>query len=269
MHQLVICGDIHNKWGVLHDEIIQKDISDAFMIHVGDGGFGFFPRRTMNIHLSKQNELLRKRDIILYNVRGNHDNPNWFLPKPKMVQFFQSEDRKVPHWLKSDYYYLAEYMSPTAYVEAITSYSNIKFVEDYTVLELLDHRILCIGGAISVDRVMRVEGKDYFKNESVVYLPNKLREMKNIDTVVTHTAPIFLPPYNIGGTIVANFTARDPMLAKDLVKEREILAKMFDDLSVNNHIKYWIYGHFHQFNSQGFIDTQFIALMPNNTYFIR
>jgi hypothetical protein len=223
----------------------------------------------MRDHLLKQNKFLQERNIVLYNIRGNHDNPNWFLPKAKMLEFFRAEDRKVPAWKKEDLYYLMEYMSPAEYVEAITSYTNIKFVPDYTVLELNSHKILCIGGAITIDRMLRVEGMDYFKNEVLVHLPDKLRKIKGVDIVATHTIPDFIPPFTQKSQLIDNYRKHDTRLIEDLKLERETMTKIYHDIVANNTINLWVYGHIHYWNNThygGLMGTQFLCLPPNKAY---
>ena len=64
-------------------------------------------------------------------VRGNHDNPNLYVSDSPLNK------------------------------------SNITVIEDYTLVNTFDKNVLCIGGAISIDRSRRTEGKSYWKNETV------------------------------------------------------------------------------------------------------
>lgn len=269
MRQLFICGDIHNRWELLKIEIEEYNIRNADIIHVGDCGFGFYPRRLMHEHLTKQNTYLHERGIVLYNIRGNHDNPNWFLPPAKMLTFFRAEDKAQPSWKKEDVHYIYEYITPKEYVDIITSYTNLKFVQDYTVLELGYYRILCIGGAISIDRMMLPEGIKYFKNEVLVYKPAVLKKLRDIHIVVTHTAPAFIPPLTVVGSVVDQFSKHDTKLISDLKAERDTMSKIYEDVIKNNTITLWAYGHFHtsRNNRYGGVDgTQFLCISPNKLH---
>ena len=166
--------------------------------------------------LDRQNGFLRERGIVWYNLRGNHDNPNWFSTKTALIKFLKEEDGKIPPYMKDDFHYIMNHIPAQKYADIIKGYTNIKFIIDYTVLNLRGYNILCIGGAITVDRMMRKEGRDYFKNEELVYLPNKLKKFKNIDIVVTHTKPAFVPPMKIKGGAVDNFKKHDTDLIPDI-----------------------------------------------------
>lgn len=270
MRDLYILGDNHNRWDMLQTELESKNISDADIIHVGDCGFGFYPRRLMHEHLTKQNNYLQERGIVLYNVRGNHDNPNWFLPSAKVLAFFRAEDKAQPTWKKEDLHYIYKYLAPQEYVDIITSYTSLKFVQDYTVLELGGHRILCIGGAISIDRMMLQEGVKYFKNEVLVYKPAKLKKLRDIDIVVTHTTPAFIPPLKQESSdLVLQFSKHDTKLLPELKLERSIMSQIYEDITKNNSITLWAYGHFHSpqnIRYGGITGTQFLCVSPNKTY---
>jgi UDP-2,3-diacylglucosamine pyrophosphatase LpxH len=270
MRQLFILGDIHNRWDILKIEIEEYNIRNADIIHVGDGGFGFYPRRLMHEHLTKQNDYFKERGIVLYNVRGNHDNPNWFLPPAKMLAFFRAEDKAQPAWKMEDLHYIYEYIAPITYALLITTYSNLKFVQDYSVLELSGHKILCIGGAISIDRMMLQEGTKYFKNELLVYKPAKLKKLRDIDIVVTHTTPAFIPPLKQESSdLVMQFTKHDTKLLPELKEERVIMSQIYEDISKNNKIDKWFYGHFHapqNIHHGGVTGTQFLCISPNKSY---
>lgn len=270
MEYLYFLGDSHNKWEDFKTEVLTKNIRDAYIIQLGDAGFGCFGARKVELaHWTKQNDFLKTQNIILYNIRGNHDNPNWFLPKTKMLEFFRGEDKRVPAWQVNDVYYLYGYMTPPKFVEAITALSNLKFVQDYTVLELLGHRILCIGGAITIDRMMRVKNRDYYLNEPVVHLPAKLKKIKGVDIVATHTIPDFIPPVSLKSELIDNYRKHDTKLLDDLKLERETMTKIYHDIVANNAVDKWFYGHFHRWNNTHYGGTdgvQFLCLPPNKTY---
>lgn len=266
MENLYFIGDNHNVWEDFKTEVLIKNIRDAVVIQLGDAGYGCYPRRLNYDHLMKQNIFLEQRNIMLYNIRGNHDNPHWFMTPNKMLQFFRAEDRKVPAWQKEDMYYLLGYVTPPEFVHKITTIPNIKFVQDYTVLEINGLRILCIGGAITVDRMMRRDGGDYFRNEKIIYLPNKLKKMRNIDIVATHTMPDFIPPFDQNSPVVNAFRKHDTTLIAELVEERQTMTKMYNDIVANNRPTHWFYGHFHQWNKTIHEDTLFWCLPPNKAY---
>jgi DNA repair exonuclease SbcCD nuclease subunit len=164
---------------------------------------------------------LKERDIVMYAIRGNHDNPKFF---------------------KGDYIF-----------------DNLKLIPDYTVLEIESHKILCVGGAVSVDRKQRlsemqkadhygIKKELYWFDENFVFIEDKVKNLQNINIVVTHTAPEWCVPDNRNGfgPFVEIFAQHDNKILEDLTFERGEMTKMFNLINQYNHIKYHFYGHFHK-----------------------
>src|SRR5574344_1533890 len=63
---------------------------------------------------------------------------------------------------------------------------NDNLVEDYTILKIDGHNILCLGGAISIDReVKRKIPNHYWKDEHFVFDRKRLEAIRGVDIVVT------------------------------------------------------------------------------------
>lgn len=208
-------GDIHIQFSqVVNDLRTRKKIRDALVICCGDIGCGFY-KIGYYINLFRHlNERLKRDNITLAFVRGNHDNP--------------------------DYFNETELVS-----KQLTEFSNIKFIPDYSILMTKVGNILCVGGAISIDRTNRIEDKSYWYNESVIPLNDELREQlssETIDIVVTHSAPTVAPPEQkyLGGWCVGDIN-----LVSDVMNERNTLQELYEYLKSHNEIKHWVYGHFH------------------------
>jgi hypothetical protein len=92
--------------------------------------------------------------------------------------------------------------------------------------------------------------KRYFwEDEKFVLDREKLEGMRDINIVVTHTAPHYARPFDVKGEwppIVEQFLYYDTLLGDDLVAERTLLDEMYNILDKNNYISDWYYGHFHQ-----------------------
>lgn len=218
----IACGDIHGEFAELVAKIEQRQIQDATVIVAGDCGFGFHKQDYYNtLYQSKMHQSLSKANVLLLMVRGNHDDPSYF------------EENKI-------------------------DYPFMKGVADYTVIQSPYGNILCVGGATSIDRVLRVNkmeldsilGKDssplYWSNELFVFDENKLpvADELSINSVITHTAPSFAEPLTKRG--VENFFTIDEFLAQDLDNERAGVDKLFRWQKANNHpVANWYYGHFH------------------------
>lgn len=214
-------GDIHGNFNYIAGEIERKKITDCTIIQVGDFGIGFTTPENDRRILEAFNNFLDQKNIVMYAIRGNHDNPKLF---------------------NGDH-----------------QFDNLKLIPDYTVLELEYHKILCIGGAVSVDRVPRLnemqkaarygsKKEQYWFDEGFVFEEDKIKDLTGIDILVTHTAPEWCVPDNRNGfgPFVEGFAYYDNKLLEDLKIERDEVTKMFKLLAQNNNIKHHFYGHFHR-----------------------
>lgn len=76
---------------------------------------------------------------------------------------------------------------------------NLFYVPRGTVMELDGRRIAFLGGADSPDRHMRVEGRDWFREETISYSDMlKLPANAEVDLMVTHTPPAFAVSLMLG-----------------------------------------------------------------------
>ena len=128
-------------------------------------------------------------------------------------------------------------------------------IPDYSVIEACGRNILCVGGAISIDRTDRLDAMEnnpdktyYWPDEAVCYDAQKVQTITDsgvkIDTVVTHTAPSFCEFTTKKG--LEDWIEVDPDLDVDSENERMQLDKLFAHLCRDEHpLRYWYYGHFH------------------------
>jgi hypothetical protein len=257
--KLYFIGDPHGKWLQLENDIVFRDIKDAYIWSVGDGAFGLHNnRRSDKDILDRLNNFLSSRNIILYNTRGNHDNPYWFKSESALLKQLKSEDKNIKSWMKENYYYVHYYINPIEFSHYIKNLSNIKFVKDYDIVNLNGLNILNIGGAISIDRKQHLQDGSYFPNEKITF-SNKVYSIKNVDVVVSHSAPIFLEPTKFHD-LVYEFQKHDVNLTYELTQERKLLEKIYNELIKKNHISYWVYGHYHSSSLQDYNGTNFCCL---------
>src|SRR6056297_2566947 len=165
---LIFGGDIHDKYYIILNFIEKYEIKNSAIIIAGDFGIGFKHPLKEKSKLKKLNYKLLESNNTIFVVRGNHDDPSYF---------YGNNDK-----------------------------TNIKFVPDYTVLNINNQNILCVGGAVSIDRVNRESytegrGRDWWSNEIFNYDPKKIETLTNIDVVVTHSAPNFAYPYLKNGAV--------------------------------------------------------------------
>lgn len=250
---IYVLGDIHGdlqmlKLRISNDDMMQK----CNIIIAGDIGLGFELLKTHISEYKRLNKFMIERDIHLYLLRGNHDDPSYFN-------------------------------------EHLIDSSNIVTLEDYTVLKCENTHILCVGGGISIDRTHRIkryeqrliqmqhiyEGlmsdaeilakvqKGYWEDEAPIYKEDVLNEITesgiNINYVITHTSPNFAFKKDKDG--IDYWLTLDHKLSKDLDEERETLSKVFHKIMDDGHpLKEWVYGHFHKHNSEEILGIPFTAL---------
>ena len=218
---ILFLGDIHGNFDFVKYLIKNHQLKDCYIIQVGDFGVGFAHEAYEVDVLLHLNKFLKLRNIVMYAIRGNHDDPKWF---------------KGNH-----------------------NYSNLKLVEDYSTVDIEGRKILFIGGAISIDRKQRLAKdiseakygslkKSYWFDEKVILDEEKITNINGCDILVTHTAPDFCIPLNkIGfGSLVDHFAKNDSTLLSELKEERDLMTNIFNIAKKNNKFKEHLYGHFHR-----------------------
>lgn len=228
---IVICGDIHGDFNLLVNKIcVQYQMRDTLIIVAGDCGFGFEAKGYYDNIVKRNAKRMNECNNWIVFVRGNHDNPAYFDGKAFMHKRFMA-------------------------------------VADYSIIKACSHAILCVGGAISIDRQYRKQSWEkyvlkqkghieigpfarncYWSNEIPVFdslALDRINETCAIDTVITHTAPSFCELQSKNG--LCCFAYEDSTLIDDVNSERSIMDLLHEKLIQQNHpITHWCYGHFHQ-----------------------
>ena len=224
----MVAGDIHGDFEALVVKCCdQCQMTNTLIVVAGDCGFGFQrPCYYEDMYMRLSGQLEKANNWLMF-VRGNHDNPAYF------------DGHVVNH-------------------------KRWKAVPDYSVLEACGHTILCVGGAISVDRTYRInemygmtvvveddrrlEVAYYWPDEKPVYDEARLEaisEACTIDTIITHTAPSFCEKQSRAD--IQNWLVKDEELLDDLKEERQAMDRLLSFLKEHHHpVDQWYYGHFHQ-----------------------
>lgn len=216
---IVICGDIHGDFHTLVYRLcVQYGMTDTLLIVAGDCGFGFDGPRYYERVYNEDAGRLRKANNWIAFVRGNHDNPAYF------------NEERIAH-------------------------KRWRTVPDYSVISACGHAILCIGGAVSIDRRDRIEEQTrralketgyWWPDEAPVFSREAIHALPlPVDTVVTHTAPSFCGPS--GHADLSSWAEDDPTLLDDIAAERQTMDDILQELRTTGApLENWFYGHFHR-----------------------
>ena len=114
--------------------------------------------------------------------------------------------------------------------------------------------ILLVGGAVSVDRGFRTEGKSWWSNETFNlkledHFPYKDRQY---DLVVTHTRPGVCGAFK-GFDKIQHWCDQDYDLKNDLIEESQLVDYLYERTKPKD----WIYGHIHSSNFMTYENTAF------------
>ena len=238
-------GDTHFQNEDLNNKL--QSYNNTTFIHVGDFNIGCKSFYEEEKWLKILNDTLISINSTMYIIRGNHDDPNYFTDD---IEFFKKHLKSKYNCFHYKCFIGDEYKVDTdEYSEFIFGLSNIKFVPDYTVLNINGNNLLCVGGAISIDRKQHIKRNllniKYYKDEVFKYSPEKVKDLTDIDIVVTHNSPSFCEPKEFNDIVYHFYNDGDVDLLRDLQHERNDLKLLHDILIKNNDLNLWVNGHFH------------------------
>ena len=228
---LLFLGDTHGENMSIAPHLLNKTkiprTSRKAIVHVGDFGVGFCPSVDGELEqLYILNRRLMEHNVALFVIRGNHDNADWFNDPAYMNRMVNNE-----------------------------MIENIVFLPDHTLLTLelegkeKPVKIYCNGGAISIDRTNRTQGRSYWRNEKFnCPSQEQLEEIPtDLDVIVTHNRPLGCHP-TVYNASVMQWCLRDGQLDHDLKQEQIQMKRMFDSIrernDSRNNIQHY-FGHFH------------------------
>ena len=205
MKNIYVIGDTHTLNFTYH--LKEANLKDFILVGLGDHGEGFQSPEVDKRSISKLQEYCEQNNGELLILRGNHSNPAWFVENSE----FNTE--------------------------------LVKFLPDYTIKEFEngEEKVKClfVGGALSIDRQLRTEGKDYWSGEEFNLIEN-YKDLEKCDIVFAHTVPNEAFYDNFAN--IQYYLDRDSKLKDDLINERNRVSELF------NHLKptVWCHGHFHR-----------------------
>jgi hypothetical protein len=199
---IYVVGDIHGRLDLLTEACRKFDFLNCHMICVGDFGVGF--KHNDKMFIEALNGFMANRKIDFMTIRGNHDDPKFFN---------------------------GDFM-----------FSHVKLLPDYSMRILNDEKFLFVGGAISVDRVSRVEGVSYWIDEPFVLDASRVEPC---DVLITHSAPTWNGPLDkLSLNQFCNWERDDPTLWEETLKERKDHDKLIRMCGARSHYC----GHFHSYH---------------------
>lgn len=206
-------GDIHGCWNDLYRAIaILQDAGADMMIQVGDFGC-WNPEK--KITASSWDEL--KLDVPVYWIDGNHED----------FPFLKS----MVDW---------DLLEPQTVAE------NVIYIPRGTVLELGGLRFGFMGGGASIDRLQRIDGRDWFRDELPSYGEfMRLANVESLDVIVAHDCPE---------------EADDALVRIKNDPPSNGNRRMLQAIVESHRPAYFCHGHYHQWLAQEFNGTQYVSL---------
>ncbi len=206
--KILVVGDIHGCYGYLNSIISKKN--PQIVLQCGD--FGYFPNSIFrdsrgNIHYWKME--FKNKNTKIYWIDGNHED----------------------HWGLSS-------------LENNEIYPNVFYMKRGSILTLSDGRnVLFMGGALSIDKHDRIEGIDWFREETITQKDLMNIPDKNIDIVISHTLP-------------NEFDVFDYHIKFDHDTSRDALSTILEYYKPD----LWFGGHMHTFKTGKYLNTKWTCL---------
>lgn len=202
--KVTLVGDCHKYTNNIN--AIGKAEENTDLIFLGDHGLGF--GRDINdaiidahLHLDNMNYLAERKNVNIYWLRGNHDcsyEQVWNHPLSNIFLIKEHAEGIFPNGKKA----------------------------------------LLVSGGISVDRYVRKENVDYWKDEGTI----SFEVNGKYDYFIAHDAPEeFNHPTSTLGDNFGWYIERDLTLVDDCLKQRQLISKLAKDSGA----KKLFSGHFH------------------------
>ena len=158
---------------------------------------------------------------------------------------------------------------PKYFTDELLNLSNMKTIQDYSVIKLNNFNCLCIGGQVSLDRhwkseqEKRIGKKMFWENEHMTFDENAINEILSkykISCIVTPSSPSLAYP----GTNVFKknpWAVKDVTLLNDLNNERLLMDKLYNKIIESKSKPYiWAYSRFDTSNNSMINDIFFQSL---------
>jgi hypothetical protein len=227
---MLVYGDCHGDWNKLISSL--KEYKNTEVIQLGDFGVGFESLHKERNRLKFLNDWLRNKNITMYVLRGNHDDPKYF---------YSNKADLINYWNKR-----GNVKNVQGLVHEISTMTNLKLVPDWSVIKIKDRNCLFIGGAISSDIESRKLNTSWWSDERILFDWELINSISGVETVFSHTSPDFIKIYSRE----KEWRSYPDMIArkehiKSMDYEQFLLTEVYKLLKDNNnHLFRWYHGHF-------------------------
>ena len=173
---IYVTGDTHGNFSrIAHFCARMNTKPDDIMIILGDAGINFYG----GWRDRHKKEFISKLPITLFCIHGNHERRPCTIPSYKETTWH----------------------SGTVYFEE--QFPSILFAKDGEVYDLNGLRAIAIGGAYSIDWMLRVPGQSWWPDEQPsdeikACVERKLDQLGwEVDVVLSHTVPLKYEPVEV------------------------------------------------------------------------
>ena len=173
---IYVTGDTHGDFDRIAHFCAQMNTkSSDIMIILGDAGINFYGG-WRDLH---KKEFISRLPITLFCIHGNHEQ------RPATIPTYSEQ----------------EWHGGIVYVEA--QFPSILFAKDGEVYDLNGLQAIAIGGAYSIDWMLRIPGRSWWPDEQPspeikARVEAKLQQLDwNVDVVLSHTVPLKYEPVEV------------------------------------------------------------------------
>ena len=217
----LVTGDIHGRIQERVDAIDRNlyPPNETALICLGDVGFNFYLNRSD----TKRKQFAQESGYVFYCVRGNHEERPQNIPN--MTEYFDMDIH--------NFVYMEE------------EFPNIKYLRDGEEYKFNGHPTLVIGGAYSVDKWFRLDGRPENTDLWTGWFPAEQltsEEMGQIelningnyyDIILTHTCPESWEPKDLF------------LSGLDQSSVDKSMEKWLDVIKTQIDWQVWLFGHYH------------------------
>ncbi|MBE6788912.1 MAG: metallophosphoesterase [Ruminococcaceae bacterium] len=199
---IYVTGDMHGDLGRFSQRAIKKLKADDTLISLGDFGFLWLGDEQEEKNLS----FIKDRKFKVLFVEGTHENYT-LLEKYPVCDYCGGKVRDLG--------------------------GNLKMLLRGEIYEIEGKKIFALGGGESEDAEFRLEGQSWWQQElpsaeELEYADENLKKCKNVDFIVTHSAP---------------FKIKTSLFGRDINENR--LDKFLDKVMMTVKYDKWYFGCYH------------------------